>query len=175
MAKHTFEPVSGNSSGGVGGEAGGGRHDDREGIDVGEHLLGGVVGLRLRFGDHGGDHVTDEAHPVAGEDRPVVVGRQHREALHRRHPQVVAGVVHGDDAGHRFGAAEVDRVDRAVGDRRADERDVQHARLDEVVDVLAVAGEQRRVLQSQHLVAQDRTSTSHVKHPLQSRFPEAPP
>ena len=156
----------------VGGESGGGRHDDRQGIDVGEHLLGGVVGLRLRFGDHGCDHVTDEAHPVAGEDRAVVVGRQHREALHRRHPQVVAGVVHRDDARHRFGIAEVDRVDRAVGDRRADERHVQHARLDEVVDVLAVAGEQRRVLQSQHLVAQDRTSTSHVKNPLQFVSPE---
>ena len=38
--------------------------------------------------------------------------------------------------------------------------------LDEVVDVLALAGEQRRILQPQHRIAQDRTRTSHVGHPL---------
>ncbi len=156
----------------VGSEPGGGRHHDGQRVVVDDHLLGGVVGLRLRLGDDGGDDVTDEAHAFAGEDRAVEVGRHHREALHRRHPEVVAGVVHRDDARHRFGVADVDRGDRAVGDRRADERHVQHARLDEVVDVLAVAGEQRRILQSQHLVAQDRTSTSHVTNPLQIVSPE---
>ncbi len=107
---------------GVGLEAVGGGHDRRQRIDVGDDGLGGVVGLGLRFGDHGGDHVADEPHPVGGEDRSVEVGRQHREALHGRHPQVVAGVEHGDDAWHRRGLADVDRVDRAVGDGRPHQR-----------------------------------------------------
>ena len=106
---------------GVGRQPVGGGEHDRQRLDVGEHLLCGVVGLRLRFGDHGSDHVADEAHPITGEDRPVVVGRQHREALHRRHAEVVAGVEHGDDTRHRRGAADVDRVDRAVGDLRPNE------------------------------------------------------
>ena len=101
VAKHTFEPVSGNSSGASAARPSAAVMTAGSGSMSANTCLGGVVGLRLRFGDHGGDHVADEPHPVAGEDRPVEVGRQHREALHRRHPEVVAGVVHGDDARHR--------------------------------------------------------------------------
>ena len=47
---------------GIGLQAVGGVHDGRQRIDVGEHSLGGVVGLGLRFRDDGGDHVADEPH-----------------------------------------------------------------------------------------------------------------
>jgi hypothetical protein len=61
-----------------------------------------------------------------------------------------------DDAGHRGRVTDVDGVDRAMGHRRSDEREVQHSRLDEVVDVLALPSEQRRILDPQHRVPQNR-------------------
>jgi hypothetical protein len=73
---------------------------------------------------------------------------------------------HGDRAGHRAGVADVDGVDRAVGDARSDERHVQHSGLDQIVDVLAFTGQQRRILEPNHWIAQDRARTSHVVHPL---------
>ena len=80
-------------------------------IDVGEHSLGGVVGLRLRFRDHGGDHIADEPHTLTGEDRPVEGGRQHRRHPAWRDPQVVAGVEHGNHSPASTCLADVDRVD----------------------------------------------------------------
>ena len=41
----------------------------REEVDVDEHHLGGVDGLRERLGDDRGDRLTDEADLVAGEHR----------------------------------------------------------------------------------------------------------
>ena len=91
--------------------------DRREGLDVGDDLLRGIGGLPGRFGDDSGDDVADEPDLVGREHRPVVVGRQHREALDGFEAQVVAGVVHRNDTGHRCGAAQVDRLDVAVGHR----------------------------------------------------------
>ena len=60
---------------------------------------------------------------LAGEDRPVERRRHHREALERRQAEVVvAGRVDGEHAGHRLRPRDVDRRDRAVGDRASGRR-----------------------------------------------------
>ena len=105
------------------------------------------TGLRAGLGHDGGDDVADEAHLARGEDRPVQRLGHHRELLQRREAEVVAaGVVDGHHARHRRRLADVDGDQVAVGDRRPDERDVQHARLDEVVDVLPLARQAARDL-----------------------------
>ena len=63
-----------------------------------------------------------------------------------------ARVVHADDAGHRRCLTDIDRHEIGVGDGRPDKPTCSISGLDEVVDVLALAREQRRVFQAQDRV-----------------------
>ena len=113
-----------------------------EEVDVDEHHLGGVGGLRERLGDDRNDRFTDEADLVAGEHRARHGGVELRR--HRLEPQRLGGE-HADDAGHVLDPVDVDRQDRAVGDRRARVHHVQGAAEQvvlEVVDVHAAGGEE---------------------------------
>ena len=88
------------------------------GLVVDDHRSAASSACACGLGHDGGDDVADEAHPLVGEDRPV----QRRAASSgspgtTASPGRPAGVVHGDDAGHRRGLADVDRGDVAVGDR----------------------------------------------------------
>ena len=132
-------------------------HHHRQRFDVEKDGFGRVHRLSLRLRDDGGADVADEPDPVGAEHRAIERGRHHREHLHRRQPEVVAGVEDGSNSWHRLGVRHVDPVQHAVGDHRAHECEVQHARLDEVVQVLAGAREERRILQAEHRVAEDRT------------------
>jgi len=110
--------------------------------------------------------VADEAHFARREYRAIERGRHHCEALERRQTEIVAtAVVHTDDSGHRRRATDVDRYHIAVRDRRTHVAHIQHAGLDDVIDVLALAGEQRRVLEAQNCIAQDRTGNGHIETP----------
>ena len=152
--------------GSVGRERLGGGHHRRQRVVVDDDGLGGVDRLCPRLGHDRGDDVADEAHLVGREDGAVQGVGHHREALQAREAEVVAtSVVHGEHAGHRCRRAHVDRCHLGVGDRRPHERDVGHVRLDQVVDVLSAAGQQRRILEPLDRVAEDRTRCGHVTNP----------
>ena len=115
---------------------------------------GRVARLRLGLGDHHGDALADEAHPVGHQRparravalRPAHVLRHH--AGHQRAHAVVDIILagqHGDDARRRRGLAGVDRPDVAMRDRREHEHGMGHARQHDVVDILAAAGEKLRI------------------------------
>jgi len=124
----------------------------------------GAVGAR-----HRGQHVVVDDDRVArvlrlvaglGDDcghllalETDLVGGQHslRVAAHRRHPgQLVLGHelarhhrYHSRHAGRR---ARVDRLDARMGMRAAQDRHVQHVRQNQIVDVVALAVKEARVL-----------------------------
>ena len=131
----TFDPCSSWSERRVGLERGFHVGDRGQRVVVDDHGLGRVERLRLRLGDDHRDDVADEADLAARERRPVHRRRQHHEAVMVGEVEV-AGGVHGDDAGHRPGVVEVDRLDPRVRDRRPDERDVQQPVDLEVVEIL---------------------------------------
>ena len=160
----TFEPCSGNSSGASGASASAAVEHRRQRVVVDDDRLGGVDRLRTGLGDDGGDDVADEAHLAGGEHRPVQRLGHHRELLQRR-----PGRGRRRRRGRRRPRPASTRASLTstepqvgVGDRRAHERDVQHARLDEVVDVLALAREQRRVFEPTDRVSEDRTGCGHA-------------
>ena len=100
------------------------------------------------FGDDERHLLALEAHLVGGQHGLHVVGQ-------RRHPgQALLGQVGaGDD---RFdlrmclGRSHIDADDAGVRIRRAQDRQVQHARQRDVVDVVAAAPDESRVLFAQH-------------------------
>ncbi len=127
----------------------------REEVDVDEHHLGGVGGLRKCLRDDRNHGFADEADLVAGEQRArhggVEVGR-HRLERER------FGGEDADDARHVLGPVDVDRQDRAVSDGRAGVHDMEGAGqqfLVEVVDVHAAGGEELGVLLALYSGPQD--------------------
>ena len=81
----------------------------------------------------------------------VSVGQHHLHvARDGRHPvqlvalEVLAGD-HGEHARDLEGLRRVDRLDRGVGVRAADDVEPEHARQDDVLDVLALAADEPRV------------------------------
>ena len=132
--------------------------------------LGRVLGGVGRVGDDHRHRLPDEAHHALGQLRPrrrVRVGVLDRW-VQRRDGDVV-GPEHGDHAGDGPRRLEVERLDPAVGDRAAEEPDVQHAFELEVVDELGLSGEQGPVLAAQH-APPDRLvigvlSTASAMHP----------
>ncbi len=103
------------------------------------------------LGDDDRDAVAHEAH-LAHRERVVLrvlhVGGDRPRAGQRGLPvfeQVRAGE-HGDDAGHRARRLRVDRSDRRVGERAADDLDVERAGDRKVVDEARLAGEEHGVL-----------------------------
>ena len=80
--------------------------------------------------------------------------RAHHRLPHRMQPRVqVSGGEHGDDSGQRPGLLDVDAAELAVCHGAADERRVQHAGHDHVVDVASAPGQQPRVLPAAHRLA----------------------
>ena len=115
-------------------------------LDVDE--LERVPGRVPVLGDDEGHLLALEADLVGGQHRLHVVGQ-------RRHPGQAALGEHraGDDQLHlrvRLGGADVHAHDPPVGDRRAEDRQVQHAGQLDVVDEAALAADEPRVLLAQH-------------------------
>jgi hypothetical protein len=111
-------------------------------LDVDERQR--VVGRVLVGRDDEGDLLALEAHLVAGQHGLGVVGD-------RRHPGQAERleVLGGDDrrdVGVRERLRRVDRDDLGVGIRAAEQRAVDHARQLDVVQVVALAADEARVL-----------------------------
>ena len=135
-------------------------HHHRERVVVDQHGLGRVHRLHPGLRHHDGDRLAHEAHGVGRQDGT-------REGLGgaalgvvRREVQVGSGV-DAHDARHAGGIARVDAGDPRVGDRRADEHGVEPALGREVLRVLRLSGQEPRVLDPAHRVAEDR-STPHL-------------
>ena len=115
-------------------------------LDV-DQLEGVARGVAV-LGHHEGDLLALEPHLVGGQHRLHVVGQG-------RHPgQPLLGQVRtGDDRLHlrvRQRGAGVDADDPGVRQRRAQDREVQHALQLDVVDVLAHAADEPGVLLAEH-------------------------
>ena len=141
----------------------------RQRIDVDDHRLGGVDRLRQRLGDDDRHDVADEAHLALGERGTSGDGRHQRER-HERCQLERVGRVGGDHAWHRRGRADIDRVERSVGERRPDEVRVREPVDGHVVVVLVGTHQQRRVLPAQNRVTEDRTFRWHRALPLLVTF-----
>ena len=117
--------------------------DELEGVPCGVPVLG----------HHERDLLALEAHLVGGQHGLHVVGqRGHpRQALRG---QVGAGD-DGLDLGVGLGRGHVDAHDGGVRHRRAEDREVQHAGQLDVVDVLAHAADEARVLLAEHPAVAD--------------------
>ena len=119
-------------------------------VDQLERVARGVAVLR----HHERDLLALEPHLVGREHGLHVVGQG-------RHPgQALRGQVgagdHRLDLGVGLGGARVDADDLGVGDRRAQDREVQHALELDVVDVLAHAADEARVLLAEHPAVAER-------------------
>ena len=137
----------------------GGIDDRGQHLVIDHHLLGRVLGLRQRIGDHDGDRVADVI-GLAGGDRRVR-RHLHRRAVLRQHgpaadqiAELVLGELrageHAGDAGHAGRGLGVDVPDLGVRVRRADEIDRGLARPADVVGVVAFAGDEAMVFLAAH-------------------------
>ena len=122
-----------------------GRVDDRrQRVVLDVDRLARVLGDVGVVGDDAGDLLALEAHLVGGQHGLRVIAE-------RRHPGQVAGGHHlaGEDqpdARDLVGLADVDRADAGVRERAAQDLHVQHARQDDVVDVVPAATDEAVVL-----------------------------
>ncbi len=128
----------------------------RQGLVVDHHQFGRVLGHVGILGDDHDDRVPDVTHDVLGQWRP-----RHFGAVLADHgvPLLVHAAVEVGadedraDPWQRPRLAHVDADDPRVGQRAADEADVQHAGQDDVVDVGALPGEQALILDPVHPLA----------------------
>ncbi len=121
-----------------------GVHDRRQRLVLDVDQLQGVVGRVLVGRDDERDLLALEAHLVAGEHGLGVVGD-------RRHPRQAQRleVLGGDDRGDvgmRERLGRVDRDDARVRIRAAQDGAVHHAREPDVVEIVALAADEARVL-----------------------------
>ena len=119
-------------------------------VDQLERVTRGIAVL----GDDERHLLALEPHLVGGQDRLHVVGQ-------RGHPGEVQrgeGLAGDDglDLGVGLGGGDVDADDAGVRDGRAQDREVQHARQLDVVDVVALAAHEARVFLAQHPAVADR-------------------
>ena len=128
----------------------------RQRFDVRGDELGGVLREVPALCDDHRDrvaHVADIGIRQRAE-RSRRSHRAHHRLPHRMQPRVqVSGGEHGDDSGQRPGLLDVDAAELAVCHGAADERRVQHAGHDHVVDVASAPGQQPRVLPAAHRLA----------------------
>jgi len=128
--------------------------DRRQHLVVDDDLLRGVLSLRQRLRDDGGDMVADVAH-LALRQRRMRPDLHRRAVLREDRPaadqaadlvggKVVAGE-HGDHAGHASRLRRVELGDLGVRMRRAQEIRVSLAGAVQVVDVLALAGDEAKI------------------------------
>lgn len=131
------------------------RHDDGKRFDIENDRCGSVAGLTFGLGDDRSTDVTDKSHVIRSEYRTIERRRHHREAIQRAETHRVTGMLDGANSRHVFGLADVHRVQKTVGDLRAYEGDVQHARLDHVIEIFGLASEQRWIFETQDRVAKN--------------------
>ena len=112
-------------------------HDHGQRLVVHVHRLDRVRGLVARLGDDGGD-LLRLVHDRVDRQHHLLVAGEGRHPVEPGLLEVLAGD-HRQDAGHRQGLARVDRLDRRVGVRAADDVHPDHVRQDDVLDVLAGA------------------------------------
>ena len=117
--------------------------DDRQRLVVDHHGLDAVRGGIAVRGNDRRDLLRLVHHRVGWQHHLHVAGEG-------RHPvQLVALEVlardHGEDTRDLEGLRCVDRLDRGVGVRAADDVEPEHARQDDVLDVLALAADEPRV------------------------------
>jgi hypothetical protein len=120
------------------------------------HQLDGVDRGGLRLPDDHGHGLAHEADAVGGQRRARQLRVEHEQAVVSGQVEV-GGRVDGDDARRRGGRGGVDPGDPAVGQRGADEGEVQQAGQREVADVGARPGDQVAVLHAADGGTQDRS------------------
>jgi hypothetical protein len=137
----------------------GGGDNRRQRIVIDLNQFGGVLRLRIGFGDDEGDRIADPAHAVLGQHR--IRRREHRRAvaaleaaMRRQFAQArFLPVGRGDDgehAGRGFRRRSIDCVDFGVAVRRAQHHAESHAGIDDVVDIAAAPLHQPRILEARH-------------------------
>ena len=99
--------------------------------------VGGGLGGGLVLRRDGGDGLTGEADPIAGDDRTI---------LDRVTPvpieiDEIRSGEHTDDSGHGLGLPRVHGYDAGMRERGAQHLPVQHARHDHVADELGLPAE----------------------------------
>ena len=120
--------------------------DHRQRIVVDPDEIGGVLGDVAILGDHDGDRLADEPHPIR-RGAVVVDRRRHADREGLGVPRDVRAGDRANDAVERQRRRQVVAADRRVGQRRA--HDCRVARVGDrrvIVDVGPATGEEPRVL-----------------------------
>lgn len=130
-------------------------------LELAEDRLGAVERGGAGLGHDAGDRLAGEAHHAIGEDRPDGRGRHRAVAVLDQFE--LDGILHlsGEvlrrvdraHAGDVARAARVEFGDPAMGDRGAEEGQVQRALRDQVLDVAAGSVEEAHVLLARHALA----------------------
>ena len=134
------------------GHRGLGVHHHRQVLVLDLDQVARVLGDVAVLGDHRRHRFADVAHPV---DREAVLHHRRARELRRRAGHLLrfrAGE-HEVHAGERLRLRGVDTLDAGVRPVAAQDRCVRHARERDVVDVLAVAGQEARVLDALEVLA----------------------
>ena len=143
--------------------------DGRQRLDVDFDGAERVLGDAGAVGQHHGQRLADIAHLVARHDR-LAEGFElrHRLQPHRHQRDCIAEIGRGDDgmhAGDFCRPRHVDSADAAVGDRAAQDRRMQHVLAREIVDILAAAADEAKVLQPFDRLADERVDRPHAPFP----------
>jgi hypothetical protein len=126
--------------------------DDRLlGLDLDDDGVDGVLGAVAGVGDHHGDRLAHRPHVTVGE-QPELPVLTHVDLVAGAdvadHVVEVAGDVDRHDAGHLPSRRDVDRHQPAPCDVTPGKGAVEHPRDDDVVDELAVARQEPRILRA---------------------------
>ena len=127
------------------------RVDDRRQVfDLDRDQIGGVLGDVWIYGEHCGDRVADIAHAALRQHR-LAVGIERRDRafakIDRRHLGYVFGSPHREHARQPAGRRGIDVRDGAVGMSGAHDPHGELVREIDIAGELAMAGDERRILQ----------------------------
>ena len=131
--------------------------DDRQRRVVDLHRFGAVDGRRARLGEHGGHFLVLEQHLADRQHHLLVEAVEGRQPAEAGGLEVLAGN-HGLHAGHLHRLGDVDALDLGVRVGAPHEREVEHARERQIVDVVALALDEARIFLALHRHA-DRVSS----------------
>ncbi len=161
--------------------------DDRQRLVLHLHRLGAVSGGSARLRKHRRHFLVLEQHLADCQDHLLVVAVERRQPAEPGRLEILAGD-DGFHAGHRQRGRAVDIDDLRVRVGAAHDRHVQHAGEAQVVDVIALALEEARILLALHRHAQRALGgcfdahdaspfgpTSGPAPPAASPLPGAPP
>ncbi len=138
--------------------------DGREHLDIRPYEVGGIAGDVRPLGHHHCHYVADESDPIGGERRP---GHRLRSTstTPQRMERELCGGVYADDTRHLGGGLDIDGRDDPVRHRRPDQGHVQHTVGFEIVDIPAGTGQEPRILDTFHVVAEDRAAHGAAGYP----------